>query len=61
MICLRVSKTVSLDAEDIVKIQKSIEKGYAENLSDFIQRAVKNYLATLAEGVESNEIQKNDR
>lgn len=45
-----VSKTVSLDAEDVVKIQKLMHKGQAENASDFIQKAVKMYLNSLKEG-----------
>lgn len=38
-----VSKTLCLDAKDIVDIEKYVKKGYAENASDFVQKAVKLY------------------
>lgn len=42
-----VSKTLSLEASDIVEIEKSVEKGQAENASDFVQKAVRMYLKNL--------------
>jgi Arc/MetJ-type ribon-helix-helix transcriptional regulator len=41
---LNVSKTVSLELEDINKIQKLIERKEVSNLSEFVQKAVKNEL-----------------
>jgi Arc/MetJ-type ribon-helix-helix transcriptional regulator len=46
-----VSKTVTLDAEDVVEIQKSVDRGQADNASDFVQKAVKMYLNKLKGGI----------
>ena len=42
-----LSKTISIDAADAVDIEKAIEDGEADNISDFIQKAVKHYLNNL--------------
>ena len=39
-----VSKTITLEAEDVVKIQKSVENGKAATFSEFVQNAIKNEL-----------------
>jgi Arc/MetJ-type ribon-helix-helix transcriptional regulator len=39
-----VSRTVSFELDDLNKIQKKIEDGEANNLSDFVQKAIKNEL-----------------
>lgn len=44
---LNVSKTISLDAKQIVDIENAIIEGKANNMSDFIQKAVKHYLNSL--------------
>ena len=44
MILLRVSKTVSIDLEDLSKIQELIKKGKTANLSEFVQNAIKKQL-----------------
>ncbi len=44
MINLRVSKTCSLELEDLSKIQKRIEEGEFTTFSEFVQYAIKNEL-----------------
>ena len=41
---LKVGKSVSLDFEDLEKINKKILKGESKNLSEFITKAIKNEL-----------------
>lgn len=45
-----VSKTISLDVEDLLEIKKSVERGQANNASDFVQKAVRMYLKKVNEG-----------
>jgi Arc/MetJ-type ribon-helix-helix transcriptional regulator len=42
-----VSKSVSLEVEDLAKVEKAVEKGHAKNVSVFVQNAVKNELKRL--------------
>ena len=49
-----VSKTLSLDAKDVFKIQYLIENGSADNASDFVQKAVQNYIKLLEAGNEKS-------
>ena len=39
-----VSRTVSFELKDLNKIQKKIENGEVDNLSEFVQKAIKNEL-----------------
>jgi Arc/MetJ-type ribon-helix-helix transcriptional regulator len=39
-----VSRTVSFELEDLNKIQKKIENGEVDNLSEFVQKAINNEL-----------------
>lgn len=41
---MKVSKTISIDLEDLTEIQKKIDEDKISNLSEFIQFAVKNEL-----------------
>lgn len=41
---MMVSKTVTLDVIDLVKINKKIENGESNNVSEFVQKAIKNEL-----------------
>lgn len=41
---MMVSKTVSIELEDLSKIQNEIENGNALTFSEFVQRAIKNEL-----------------
>ena len=41
---MKVSRTISIDLEDLTEIQKKINKNKISNLSEFIQNAVKNEL-----------------
>ena len=50
LVKILVSKTLSLDAKDVVKIENLIDTGIAENASDFVQKAVKNYINLLETG-----------
>ena len=47
MIRLLVSRTVSIELDDLAKIQEKIKKGDLANISEFVQRAVKNELEKL--------------
>ena len=42
-----VSKTFTLEAVDVVQIEKFVQKGNADNASDFVQKAIKMYLKSL--------------
>jgi len=44
VIDLMVSRTVSFELKDLNKIQKKIENGEVDNLSEFVQKAIKNEL-----------------
>ena len=39
-----VSKSVSIEINDLVKIDEEIKDGKAANVSEFVQRAIKNEL-----------------
>lgn len=39
-----VSRTIALDLKDMTKIQRKIENGEFKNVSEFVQKAVKNEL-----------------
>jgi Arc/MetJ-type ribon-helix-helix transcriptional regulator len=41
---VKVNKSVSIDLKSLVKIQEKIDNGESENLSEFIQKAIKNEL-----------------
>ena len=41
---MKVSRTISIDLEDLTEIQKKIDESKISNLSEFIQNAVKNEL-----------------
>lgn len=41
---MKVSRTISIDLEDLKEIQEKIESGKVSNLSEFVQKAVKNEL-----------------
>lgn len=41
---MKVSRTISIDLEDLSYIQEKIRRGKISNLSEFIQYAVKNEL-----------------
>ena len=41
---MKVSRTISIDLEDLTEIQKKIDESKISNLSEFIQFAVKNEL-----------------
>lgn len=41
-----VSKTVSIELDDINRIQEKIKSGEVSNLSEFVQRAIRNELKT---------------
>lgn len=41
---MMVSRTVSFELNDLNKIQKKIGNGEVENLSEFVQKAIKNEL-----------------
>jgi hypothetical protein len=41
---MKVSRTISIDLEDLTEIQKKIKENKIANLSEFIQNAVKNEL-----------------
>lgn len=41
---MRVTKSVSVDANDLIKIGNVIKNGNYLNVSDFVQKAVKNEL-----------------
>lgn len=43
MIKIKVYKTISIETEDALKIDKAIKKGFASNISDFVQIAVQEY------------------
>lgn len=55
MVKLNVSKTVSIELEDINKIQKLIEQKEVSNLSEFVQKAVKNELKRRNIGTDKTE------
>lgn len=42
-----VSKTVSMNVEDAIYIDKAVKSGLAESTSDFIQKALKIYIKTI--------------
>jgi hypothetical protein len=42
-----LSKTISIEAIEAVKIEEAIKDGEADNISDFIQKAVQYYLKQL--------------
>lgn len=46
---MRVTKSVSVDANDLIAIGSEVEKGKYLNVSDFIQKAIKNELKHLGE------------
>jgi Arc/MetJ-type ribon-helix-helix transcriptional regulator len=41
---MKIAKTVTLDFEDLAKIDAKVKNGEFEGVSDFVQRAVKNQL-----------------
>lgn len=41
---MKVSRTISIDLEDLTEIQKRINENNVSNLSEFVQNAVKNEL-----------------
>lgn len=41
---MKISKTISLDFEDLSKINDKIEKGEFENVTEFVQHAIKKEL-----------------
>ena len=46
MIALKVAISVSIELDDLSKVLEKILKGESSNLSEFIQKAVKNELKT---------------
>lgn len=55
---LIMSKTLSLEINDVVEIEKCIKNGKAQSINDFVQKAVRMYLKNL-EGDSVGGIQKN--
>ena len=41
---MKVSRTISIDLQDLTEIQKRIDEFKISNLSEFVQKAVKNEL-----------------
>lgn len=44
---MKVTRTISLDLEDLTEIQIKINEGKISNLSQFVQSAIKNELKTI--------------
>lgn len=47
---LKVSRTISIEFDDLARIKKLISEGKASNLSEFIQKAVKHELKGVTNG-----------
>jgi hypothetical protein len=43
VINLKVYKTISIETEDALKIDKAIKKGLASDISDFVQISIQEY------------------
>lgn len=41
---MMVSKTVTIDVNDLVRIDEKVKNGEAGNISEFVQKAIKNEL-----------------
>lgn len=41
---MKISRSITLELEDLIKIDNKIKKGEFESVSEFIQQAVKNEL-----------------
>lgn len=41
---MMVSKTVTIDVKDLVRIDEKVENGEASTISEFVQKAIKNEL-----------------
>lgn len=41
---MKISRTISIDFEDLIKINEIIKNGYYNSLSAFVQTAIKNEL-----------------
>lgn len=41
---MMVSKTVSLELDDLKKVENKLKKGKASTFSDFVQKAIRNEL-----------------
>jgi Arc/MetJ-type ribon-helix-helix transcriptional regulator len=41
---MKISRTVTIDLEDLMKINSRIENGEFEGVSDFVQQAIKKHL-----------------